>query len=117
MNQQECMEVGINYEEGVSRFVGNAQLYEKFLREFLRDTTFAELSAAMQKGDVEAAFRAGHTLKGRTGNLSLTALYAHLVALVDALRGEGNLALARTLFPPVAEDYRRAVEFITARLG
>ena len=69
MNQQECMEVGINYEEGVSRFVGNAQLY------------------------------------------------AHLVALVDALRGEGNLALARTLFPPVAEDYRRAVEFITARLG
>jgi len=117
MNQEECLSAGINYNEGVARFVGNAGIYEKFLREFLSDTTFASLKAAMEAKDAKAAFQAGHTLKGLTGNLSLSSLYGKLVVFVDALRGEGNLPLAESLFPGVESEYKTAVDFIASHVG
>ena len=117
MNQQECQQAGINYAEGVARFVGNASLYEHFLAEFLKDGTFAELEQAMAAGDAKAAFNAAHTLKGLTGNLSLSALYGQLVPFVDALRGEADLPRAHLLFPAVQQDYRQTAAFLAARLG
>jgi len=45
LNQQECLAAGIDFEEGVARFVGNADIYEKFLRDFLGDQTFASRTA------------------------------------------------------------------------
>jgi histidine phosphotransfer protein HptB len=103
---------GIDYEEGVSRFVGHAELYEKFLKKFLADPEFAALEKALADGDAEAAFQTSHSLKGVTGNLSMNALYRALVPLVDALRGGGDLALARTLFPAVQAEYRRVMDFV-----
>jgi glycosyltransferase involved in cell wall biosynthesis len=91
MNRQDCINAGINYDDGVARFVGNAGMYEKFLRSFLQDDSFAQLREAMGRGDVGASFQAAHTLKGLTGNLSLERLYKKLVVLTDALRGEGDV--------------------------
>jgi HPt (histidine-containing phosphotransfer) domain-containing protein len=116
MDQQECLRAGIDYNDGVARFVGNAGIYEKFLKEFLSDQSFAALETALDGGDLSASFQAAHTLKGLTGNLSLNVLYGHLVTLTDALRGAGNLPLAQSLFPTVREDYRRAVDFIRANV-
>jgi len=115
MDRQACLKVGINYDEGVARFVGNAEMYERFLGEFLKDGTFAELEAAMEQSNVRDAFTAAHTLKGLTGNLSLDALYKKLVVLTDALRGEGDLALARTLYPGVEQEYRNMIAFLSAQ--
>lgn len=112
MNKEEYVQAGIDYDEGVARFVGHADMYERFLRQFLADPGYAALEQAMAAGDVEAAFQAAHSLKGVTGNLSLNALYRRLIPLTDALRGEGDLELARTLFPPVQEEYRRAAACI-----
>ena len=116
MNQQECLEAGIDYDEGVARFVGNAQMYERFLKEFLSDPTFDALAEAMERRDIPAAFAAAHTLKGLTGNLSLDRLYEKLVTLTNALRGGGDLPLAESLFPAVRDDYRQVKAFIAARV-
>lgn len=89
-------------------------MFVRFLKEFPGDGSFAALETALESGDLSASFQASHTLKGLTGNLSLTTLYRELVTLTDALRGEGNLALARSLFPQVRADYDRAVRFIRA---
>ncbi len=115
MNRQECIDAGINYDEGVARFVGNAEMFERFLREFPADTTYAALESAMEQRDGKAAFQAGHTLKGLTGNLSMVDLYRQLVVFVDALRGEGNMSLAETLYPAVQKEYRRVMDFLTAQ--
>lgn len=112
MDQKKCLDAGINYEEGVARFVGNAEIYNKFLNDFISDKTFSDLEAAMNDKNIEAAFQAGHTLKGVAGNLSLNNLYDKLVVFVDALRGDGNLPLAESLYPDVQEDYKNAVSFI-----
>ena len=58
MDRQACRDAGINYEEGVARFVGNAEMYERFLGEFVNDGTFAELETAMKAGNVKDAFAA-----------------------------------------------------------
>lgn len=71
----------------------------------------------MEAKDAKAAFQAGHTLKGLTGNLSLSSLYGKLVVFVDALRGEGNLPLAESLFPGVESEYKTAVDFIASHVG
>ena len=115
MNQQDCLQAGIDYEDGVARFVGNAAIYEKFLKSFPADKTFSELDAAMAVGDAKAAFQAGHTLKGLTGNLSLQALYRKLVPFVDALRGEGDMARAAEMYPAIQADYQKALAFILSQ--
>ena len=116
MDQNECMKAGINYEEGVARFVGNSEMYEKFLRDFLTEPTFQSLEAALTNGDITASFQAAHTLKGLTGNLSFVELYQSLVTLTDSLRGEGDLEKARSLYPGVKEQYEGVKAFLAANL-
>jgi len=112
MEQKDYLEAGIDYNEGVARFVGNAAMYEKFLRTFPTDRTFAELADAMERKDTNAAFQAAHTLKGLTGNLSLNTLYKDLVVFTDALRGEGNMPLAESLYPGLMAEYESVKSFI-----
>jgi len=117
MDKEACLRCGIDYEEGVSRFMGHAELYEKFLGKFPSDPGYPALEAAMAAKDLPAAFQAAHTLKGVSGNLSLTALYRALLPFVDALRGEGDLPLAESLYPAVQAAYRQAVAYIGAQPG
>lgn len=113
MNRESCIAAGIDYDSGLAHFAGKADLYEKFLLKFPADTTFADLEKAMADEDTKAAFIAAHTLKGVTGNLSLNGLYKDILPLVEALRGDGNMELAKTLYPPVKEEYDKEIRFLT----
>jgi len=88
--EEEYRSAGIEYQEGVGRFVGQAKLYETFLNKFLQDPNYEELKKALQARDCEAAFQASHTLKGVSGNLSLNSLFHAIIPLVDSLRGEAT---------------------------
>lgn len=112
MEREDFVAAGIDYDKGVARFAGKADLYVNFLRKFPKDDTFAQLSAAMDAGDMTAAFAAAHTLKGVTGNLSLDGLYQSVLPLVEALRGAGNMELAASLFPPVKTEYEHTMDFL-----
>lgn len=97
--------IGIDYNEGVKRFSGNAAIYEKFLLKFLDDTTFEELDQAMQNRDYGTAFSAAHTLKGVTGNLSMNRLYEELVAFVEMLRNSTDLESAIAYYPKIKKTH------------
>lgn len=100
--------VGIDYDEGVGRFSGRADLYEKFLKKFEEDENFDQCRQAMKAGDVDAAFRHAHALKGITGNLSMNEFYKHLYDVVEALRSKDK-ALADKLFAELSEEYDKIV--------
>jgi len=117
MDREACIRAGIDYDEGVARFVGRADMYEKFLAQFPEDPGFSALDEAMGSGDVSAAFQAAHSLKGVSGNLSVNNLYHSLIPFVNALRGAGDLPLAKTLYPPVEEAYRTAIQCIREQRG
>ena len=83
-------ENGVNLTVGLERFLGNEALFEKFLRKFLLDSSFKEMSQSMEIGDTSEAFKAAHTLKGVAGNLSIDGVYHSVIPVMEALR-LGNL--------------------------
>lgn len=86
MNIEKLKAVGINYEEGLNRFMNNKDLYEKYLYK-LADMTYVEdVNKAICEGDYLKAFEDCHKLKSITGNLSIPDLYGKICIITDALR-------------------------------
>lgn len=86
MNIEELKSAGIDYASGVKRFSNKAALYEKYLVKFFSDPSFSALGEYISGKDYEEAFKCAHTLKGLSGNLSLTGFYEQLSVMVEALR-------------------------------
>ena len=108
MNRYKLSKAGINPNEGIARFGGNIEIYERFLKQFADETYFQQMCQAIERRDVKAAFAAGHALKGEVGNLSMNRLYEDLCPLVEELRGE-NAEKAAELLPPVIRDYHEII--------
>lgn len=107
----ECYEkIGGDYENAMSRFKNEA-LIKRFLPMFLSDPSFRELTDALENDDVGTAFRAAHTLKGVTANLSLARLNSAAVEITEMLRAE-ELLRAKEYFPNVKEAYYKTFEAI-----
>ena len=108
MDKERLIRAGIDYEDGVHRFAGRPEVYEKYLMKFFDQNEMSALRQALEQGDYDAAFRAAHNMKSNAGSLSLTAFYRAVCKLVDALRagvrGESLLELfgqAQTLYDAV----------------
>ena len=87
MNIDALKAAGIDYERGVKRFVGRAHLYEKALRKFPQDGTFARMRADYEKNDLEALLADAHEFKGMCGNIALPSLFEASDGIVQMLRG------------------------------
>ena len=93
---------GANTAEGVARCMNNEPFYLRMVAMALADKNFDALTAAMDAGDVTAAFEAAHALKGSIGNVALTPIYEPICALTELLRGsdkwvDGGEALFRQI--------------------
>ena len=82
--------VGGSYEEVTSRFQTDERT-RKFLGMFAKDQSFDQLTAAVEAGDAQTAFRAVHTLKGIALNLALGDLAEACSQMTEALRGKDTL--------------------------
>lgn len=94
---------GANTTEGLGRCFNNETFYLRLVGMCLEDKNFEALSRAMAAGDAKAAFEACHALKGSTGNLSLTPIYAPVCALTEQLRGATALGDANALYTQIME--------------
>ncbi len=112
MDKDRLIAQGIDYEEGLNRFCGNAELYETFLKKFPKDETFRQLKDAMQQEDYKEAFNAAHTINGVAGNLSLSCFYHKVVPFVDLLRNGSNIPKAKETFPEIEHEYQILVDFL-----
>lgn len=88
--------------------MGGADVTRRFLRLFPLDDSFPRLSEALGRGDVQAAFRAAHTLKGVAANLGLERLRALASDMTECLR-RGELSGAQARFPETETAYRRVL--------
>lgn len=100
--------VGGNYDEAVSRMMGEAML-RRFLMKFPNDPSYAALKQAVENGEREEAFRAAHTIKGLCLNFSFGKLLASSEALTEALRSEMPPNM-QELFARVSEDYELTLD-------
>lgn len=91
----ELNKLGVNTEEALARFMNNSALYVKMLGKFPAAVKDADVSAHFDAKDYDGAVSAAHTLKGVTGNLSLTPLFTAYTDIVALLRaGEPDKAEA-----------------------
>ena len=119
MTIQECYQkLDGDFDQAEKRLSSEA-LIMRFLTKFLDDGSFSQLCIAMEEGDRDKAFRAAHTLKGVSGNLSLSRLYLSVSQLTEVLRYESECipADAAPLLKEVTRDYRLTVNAIRAFLG
>lgn len=103
--------IGGDYENAVNRFKSEA-LIKRFLPMFLNDPSFNELTSALENDDIQTAFRAAHTLKGVSANLSLSRLNTVSAEITEILRKE-KLSDAKDYYPKVQEVYDFTLEAVT----
>lgn len=99
---EELKELGVNTDEALGRFMQNSELYVKMLGKFPAAVKDANVSAHFAEKDYEAAVATAHTLKGVTGNLSLTPLfkaYTEIVALLRAGDNDTSEAMLKEILP------------------
>lgn len=119
MTIQECYrELGGDFAQAEQRLC-KASLVKRFITKFLDDDSFAELCRAMQAGQREEAFRAAHTLKGVSANLSFSRLQASAGRLTELLRPETDAIpeTAAPLLEEVGRDYEATVSAIRTYLN
>ena len=112
MNRYRLSKAGINVKEGIERFNGNIDLYEKYLYSFLEDEYYDSMCEAIDEKDVKAAFTAAHALKGLAGNLSLVELHKDMLPLVESLRS-GSIEDAISQLQLVIKDYNLISEALS----
>lgn len=103
--KQGLINLNTDYNKALERFVGNEDLYHKFLFQFLNDYNFYGLKESLRYKDITSAFQYAHTLRGVTGNLGLTPLYETTQPLVELLRNR-QLAGTEVLMETLERDYQ-----------
>lgn len=119
MNAETLRRVGIDYDAGIKRFQGDAELYEIVLTAFLKETMLEEAQSAFECGDRKALLRCVHELKGSCGNTDMTDLYAVSCEMVSLPRsGTGTDKDLEDLLIKLKNTYIKAREGIcTAKEG
>lgn len=82
---------GANTEEGLERCMNNESFYLRMVRMIPDDAHFQGLYDALEAGDLTAAFEAAHALKGSTGNLALTPIFAPICEITELLRARTEM--------------------------
>lgn len=109
---QDMEALGADTEDALRRFMNNSALYEKMLKKFPAAAAEQNVTACLEKGGTEAAATAAHTLKGITGNLSLTPLYEAYTGIVASLRAgdaDGAKAALDEILP-IQEQFIACIE-------
>ncbi len=84
INELEAL--GIDTQDALKRFSGNSSLYQRMVGKFPASAADLEVASFIENGDLATAVSNAHTLKGVTGNLSITPLYTAYTEIVNLLR-------------------------------
>lgn len=112
MNRYKLSKAGIDANQGIWRFSGNKEEYERCLNTFPNDDHFNQMLDAIDAKDVKKAFSAAHAIKGMAGNLSMNDLYESIVPLVEVFRSDTFEGMEPQL-TQVKENYQRVMDALS----
>lgn len=108
----ELRQLGVNVDEAVERMMGKEEVYQRILGKFPAMLESTALSIDFDGSDCGPVIEKAHTLKGVTGNLSLTPLYEAYTEITNLLRA-GEAEPARELLvkiQPVQEKIAACIK-------
>lgn len=82
----ELQTLGVDTDEALTRFMNNEGLYIRMLKKYPAAVEGSKAAEKFAQKDHDGAIAETHTLKGVTGNLSLTPLYKAYTEMVALLR-------------------------------
>ncbi len=103
--------VGGNY-DGIIRQLKTEERITKYLRMFLADPSFSQLTDSFSAQDCATAFRAAHTLKGVCLNLGIADLQFSASQLTENLRKGSFDADSAGLLDKVRSDYDTVISLL-----
>ena len=77
---------GADTKDGLQRCLNNEDFYLRMVRMIPGDANFQKLYDAIDARDLDSAFEAAHALKGSSGNLGLTPIFAPVSEITELLR-------------------------------
>lgn len=98
-----------NYSNVVSRLQSETSVI-KFLKAFLKDSTFNNLKEALRNGDIKQAFIEAHTLKGLVLTLELGSMRELIQTITEKLRNSNNVNPSE--FEELKKQYNEIVNLI-----
>ena len=114
---EELKDLGVNVNEGLDRVMGDDSLYVMMLGMFVDAVATNRISLEEFSGsDLDGLTRKVHTLKGTTGNLSLTPLFNGYMKTLELLRG-GKPAEAKAEFERMLPVQEKIVDCIKRNMG
>ncbi|MBR1740104.1 MAG: histidine kinase [Ruminococcus sp.] len=113
MKRDILVSVGIDYDSGVEKFLGEAELYESLLVGFLDDNAFEDARKYIEREDWEQAGKAMHAMKSVTGTLCMNELYRSCFETIEAARAHDKAGFKRG-FEKAYGEYTEIARAITA---
>ncbi len=104
-------ELGVNTEEALKRFSGNSSLYIRMVGKFPASIQGLDVMPYIESGEIDKAITNAHTIKGVTGNLSITPLFNAYTQIVSDLRA-GNADSAKEVLQNILPRQDKIIEFI-----
>jgi signal transduction histidine kinase/CheY-like chemotaxis protein len=104
---------GVNSSDGLKRVAGNRRLYRDLLAQFSakEGNAAAQISTALEDGDLKLAERIAHTVKGVAGNIGITEVQSVAQKVEKALRdGDGTASMLLVEFASVMRTQVHAIE-------
>lgn len=108
--------VGGSFSEVLGRLMTRERV-EKYVKRFLSDRSFAELSDGYERQDWNAVFLAAHTMKGVCGTLGFKNLMKASSELTENVRSKAANADTEGLFMKLSDEYRNTVGAIREYAG
>jgi len=104
---------GIDLQAVLKRLMGNRQLFDKLLHDFVRNYAgvSGQIREAIARGDTAQAQRIVHTIKGVAGNLSATRVFTFAQDLEAAIR-QGDRARISTGLDSLDEALKPIIEAV-----
>ncbi len=102
--------IGADYSDVLKR-LPSENLIARLVVKYLDDPTYRELMEAVQNQDVDAAFRAAHTLKGVCQNLGFSNMFQPVFDVTEIFRS-GTMEGAAPLLEEITREYDKVTEAI-----
>ena len=85
---EKLKEFGADVNDGLQRCVNNESLYLRLVSMVPNNDSFKKLYLSIENNDLDEAFRAAHSIKGITSNLSITPLLKPVCEITELLRNK-----------------------------
>ena len=118
MNKVILEQSGIDYSAGISRFLGDRDLYEEMLTAFLSDDCFSKVKEAFDSRDYKKLLEHVHSMKGASSNLDMVELYHASSELTEYLRNgeEPEASVVALLFDKMKSAYIQVIDGIRSAI-